>query len=85
VLLAQIQEVEGVVILHRQLGLATRRLGQRAVEVGLVVQEAVVGVRVELVAQHGVTPPKARRCPQVELSFKVILAPSEDGHVLRPT
>jgi SAM-dependent methyltransferase len=81
---AQIQEVEGVVILYRQLGLATRGLGQRAVEVGLVVQEALVGVRVQLVAQHGLRPAESHRCPQVELALQRALAAPKDHPVLRP-
>ena len=68
--IGQTEEIEGVVILHRQHGLCLDFGRQGLIEVGLVEQVFRVTLVVDLVLENGLGPAKASGGAEVELLFQ---------------
>ncbi len=68
--IGQPEEIEGVMILHRQHGLRLDLGRQRLIEVGLVEQIFRVTLVVDLVLKNGLGPAKASGGAEVELFFQ---------------
>ena len=84
VLLAQLQKIEGVFVLHRQLGLGAKFRRQRLVEVGLAQQGFFIALVVDLVNEDILGPAELAGHAQIEFPLQRVLAALQDGQVVAP-
>ena len=84
VFLAQLQKIEGVFVLHRQLGLGAKFRRQRLVEVGLAEQGFFIALVVDLVNEDILGPAELAGHAQIEFPLQRVLAALQDGQVVAP-